>query len=76
MKTLTHSRLASFRACPRKHWMRYELGLVPERDSFSLRVGSAFHLALDTLAKGGDPGAAMEQALDGTCQRQWDTLRD
>ena len=64
MKTLTHSRLSSFRACRRRHWMRYELGLVPERDSFSLRVGSAFHLALDTLAKGGDPGAALEQALD------------
>ncbi len=44
--------------------MRYELGLSPERDSFVMRVGSAFHLALDTLAKGGDVEAAMEQALE------------
>ena len=64
MKTLTHSRLSAFRTCPRQHWMRYELGLRPERDSFAMRTGSAFHLALDTRAKGGDIEAAMEQALD------------
>ena len=61
---LTHSRLACFRACPRRHWMRYELGLVPERDRVVLRVGSAFHLALDTHAKRGDVDAALSQALD------------
>ena len=64
MKTLTHSRLSAFRTCPRQHWMHYELGLRPERDSFAMRTGSAFHLALDTRAKGGDIEAAMEQALD------------
>ena len=62
--TLTHSRLACFRACPRRHWMKYELGLRPEQDSFSLRVGSAFHLALDFFEKGQDPAPALEQLLD------------
>ncbi|MCE2456173.1 MAG: PD-(D/E)XK nuclease family protein [Gemmatimonadetes bacterium] len=61
---LTHSRLSSFRACPRRHWMRYELGLAPERDGLALRVGSAFHLALDALAGGGDPAPALEESLD------------
>ena len=64
MDKLTHSRLSSFRTCRRQHWMRYELGLTPKRDGFAMRAGSAFHLALDTLAKGGDVEAAMEQALE------------
>ena len=66
-QTLTHSRLACFRACPRRHWFRYELGLVPERDSLSLRVGSAFHRALDMIAKGGevnDIEPLLHEALD------------
>ena len=29
-QTLTHSRLACFRACPRKHYLRYEIGIRRE----------------------------------------------
>ncbi len=63
-QTLTHSRLATFRFCPHKHYIRYELGLVPDSDSLALRVGSAFHLALDTINKGGDLDAVMEAAVE------------
>jgi len=63
-QTLTHSRLACFRTCPRKHYLSYELGIRPEKDSFSLRVGSAFHLALDLIEKGHDPSDAFERVLD------------
>lgn len=63
-QTLTHSRLSCFRSCPRRHWMRFELGLRPDQDSYALRVGSAFHLALDFIEKGIAPGEAIEQVLE------------
>lgn len=61
---LTHSRLSCFRACPRRHYIRYELGITPETDSFPLRVGSAFHAALEAADKGGDPEAVLQDRLD------------
>lgn len=61
---LTHTRLACFRACPRRHYLRYELGLRPEDTGFALKVGSAFHCALDAAAKGLDPEAALADGLD------------
>jgi hypothetical protein len=60
---LTNSRLACFRACPRKHYLRYELGLRPAEESFPLRVGSAFHRALEAAAKGEDVEAALQERL-------------
>jgi len=59
MEVLTHSRLACFRACPRRHLYRYEYGLRAEIDSEPLRVGTAFALAVETHAKGGDVEAAL-----------------
>lgn len=56
---LTHSRMACFRACPRRHYLAYELGLRPVRDSFPLRVGQAFHVACETYDAGGDIDAAL-----------------
>lgn len=56
---LTHSRLACFRACPRRHLYRYEYGLRPIEESEPLRVGKAFALAVETDAKGGDVEAAL-----------------
>jgi hypothetical protein len=57
---LTHSRLACFRACPRRHLYAYEYGLRPILDSEPLRVGKAFALAVETQATGGDVEAALE----------------
>ncbi len=68
-QVLTHSRLACFRACPRRHYLRYELGLRPEVTSFALRVGSAFHHAVDASAKGRDPAAAIDDGLDDPYDR-------
>ena len=53
-ETLTHSRMACFRACPRKHQIAYEFGIRKEDESLPLRIGSAFHLALDLTDKGID----------------------
>jgi CRISPR/Cas system-associated exonuclease Cas4 (RecB family) len=58
-ETLTHSRMACYRTCPRKHWIRYELGIAPEEVDFPRRVGSAFHVGLEAIAAGEDPEAAV-----------------
>ena len=55
MEILTHSRMRTYRACPRRHYLRYELGLEREQTSQALRIGAAFHEALDAQAKGVDP---------------------
>lgn len=49
---LTHSRMACFRSCPRKHYLRYELGLTSVVEGSPRRIGSAFHAALDAGDKG------------------------
>jgi len=61
---LTHSRLSCWRSCPRKHYLRYELGLAPDTDSFALRVGTAFHAALEAHDLGRDPTAAISARGD------------
>jgi hypothetical protein len=61
---LTHSRLATFRACPRRHLYAYEYGLRPEIDSEPLRVGRAFALAVETHATGGDVDAALAGQIE------------
>lgn len=60
---LTFSRMSCFRACPRKHYLRYELGLRPAETSLALRVGTAFHAALEAEDKGEDWHAAISQAV-------------
>lgn len=62
-ETLTHSRLSCFRACPRRHWIRYELGIQQEQTEFALRVGSAFHAALEAIDKDQDPAEVLEAGL-------------
>lgn len=57
---LTNSRLSTFRACPRRHYLRYEVGVVPEEEERALRVGTAYHAALEAADLGRDP----EQAID------------
>ena len=41
--TLTASRMAALLGCPRKHYYRYEIGLIRESSALALRFGSAFH---------------------------------
>jgi len=60
---LTYSRLSCFRSCPRRHQIRYELGLVPEEESTALRVGTAFHAIKEAQDRGEDC-EAIAQDLD------------
>lgn len=49
MQTLTHSRLSSYRTCPMKHHLRYDLGLVPDRTPTYFRFGTAWHLCQELI---------------------------
>lgn len=60
---LTHSRLACFRACPRKAQLSYEYRLKPIYTDLPMRVGSAFARAVEAHAKGLDVEAAMGDGL-------------
>lgn len=67
---LTHSRLSTFRSCPKRHEFRYELGLAPEQEGEALRIGTAYHAALEANDIGSDPEAAI--AALGTLD-PWET---
>jgi hypothetical protein len=59
--------MSCFRTCPRKHYLRYELGLVPVKDDAPRRIGSAFHALLEAADKGIDSTtilAGMEDAYE------------
>lgn len=47
----TQTRLRAFRKCPRFHYLRFEVGLVEAEVKKALRMGSAFHLGQEELAK-------------------------
>jgi len=51
---LTHSRIAAFKECNRRHFYSYELGVRKESDPAALRIGSAIHKGLEFHAKGED----------------------
>jgi len=58
---LTHSRMASYKTCPRKHHFEYVAAIRRDIDGAPLRMGSALHEGLDAL-KGG-------LSLDEACQQ-------
>lgn len=62
---LTATRLSSLRACPRRHYLRYELGLARVRQDAPRRFGSAFHCGQEARNSGKDGAAAMAEALAG-----------
>lgn len=49
---LTHSRQDAFKRCRRRAWFSYELGVRPVEDAKALRMGSAWHDALEMLGNG------------------------
>lgn len=63
VQLLTHSRAATWRTCPRKAYLRYELAIRPEIDGEPLRIGSAFARAVEAEAKGLDVSDAIDAGL-------------
>jgi hypothetical protein len=60
--TITYSRSQSFKACRKRHWYEYELGLRTITDARALRIGTAHHAGVDCWKKTGDAEAAIESA--------------
>ncbi len=63
VQLLTHSRAATWRTCPRKAYLRYELAIRPEIDGEALRIGSAFARAVEADSKGLDVSDAIDAGL-------------
>lgn len=62
---LTASRMASLLQCPRAHYWAYEVGLRKTEDSKALRIGSAWHRAMETRWLGGTYEDALASAFKG-----------
>lgn len=69
VQLLTHSRAATWRTCPRKAYLRYELALRPEVEGEALQIGSAFARAVEADAKGLDVSAAIDAGLHDAYDR-------
>jgi hypothetical protein len=68
---LTNSRMACARTCLRKHFYRFELGIVPEYDKLALRVGTAYHKMHEAKAKGLNPWDILNgEAFDDPYDRE------
>ena len=62
---LTASRMESMLMCPRRHYWRYEVGLVAETDSNALRFGTAWHDAMEARTQGQPFEMALAIAVEG-----------
>jgi hypothetical protein len=62
MELLTSSRLKSFRACPRQHYLSYVQGYRPRVEASAMAFGTAVHEALAAWWSTG-PAGAFELAL-------------
>ena len=60
---LTSSRMATYRACPKKHYFSYVLGIRPARIADYFRLGGNFHVGLDLRAQGKTQGEAILGAV-------------
>lgn len=59
---LTNSRRECLLDCEKKHYFRYEQGLVPDVDDEALTIGSAIHRMFETQAAGGDVWPVLQEA--------------
>lgn len=57
---LTHSRQDCFKTCRKKAWFAYELGIRRDIDAKALRMGTAYHAALEALGNGNTINEAVE----------------
>lgn len=62
---LTHSRLSTYRTCPRQDYYRYVLGIRHKTKAQPLRMGGAFALGKELWRKGYEPVDAVAEAVSG-----------
>jgi len=74
---LTHSSNSTFKVCRKRYWFAYEVGLRRTTDAKALRMGSAFHLALEVPS---EPVAAVHEYYadkpEPIEQHDWDIERE
>jgi hypothetical protein len=58
---LTNSSTTAFKACRKKYWWGYELGIRREVDAKALRMGSNYHWGLDQLKRGFSIESTLEE---------------
>lgn len=63
LELLTSSRLACQRMCPKKHQLRYEMGLSRIRKGKALSIGSAYHVGQEAKNRGDDDATAIKKAI-------------
>lgn len=64
VRKFTSSELRSFQDCPRSWYLKYFLGYGPRRDAGEVgvsRVGTLYHLGVETYYKSGEESAALEK---------------
>lgn len=59
---LTNSRAECIRECEKKHYFRFEEGLVPEVESEHLYIGTAIHAMFEAHHRGIDPWPVLQDA--------------
>src|SRR4030042_3422299 len=74
---LTNSSTATFKQCRKKYFWSYILGIRPEYDGKALRMGSAYHEALDVMRTTLDREAGIEAARKAYefCPENFDPLQ-
>jgi CRISPR/Cas system-associated exonuclease Cas4 (RecB family) len=75
---LTKSRLSTFFTCPRKHYIKYTLGLRPRTEGQALRMGTAYHLGHELADEIGQEDALeeleqrySEERPEGVTRKEW-----
>ncbi|MEN6532741.1 MAG: PD-(D/E)XK nuclease family protein [Bryobacteraceae bacterium] len=63
IRLVTHSQFACARACLRKHYLCYTIGLRPIQSQKPLRFGDNFHIGLEVLKT----GATRDEAIEAGC---------
>lgn len=61
---MTATRMSNLLDCPRKHYWRYEVGMVRESDAAALRFGTAWHAAMEARWQGKTYEDALSTALE------------
>lgn len=59
-----HSFVSTYQDCPRKWYLRYELGIVPKYTAKALTFGIAWHKAIEVFYGGADVPGALRAGLD------------
>lgn len=74
LPVLSTSSAKAYRACPRKYWYAYELGIEAVIRSHALRFGTLWHLGLETWWKTVDPWAAIAAMRAGAGDQEIDEV--